>query len=75
MSSLAMPRFFDFHAREAQSTSLLADISLFDVEETIWTASWFDMTSHTCVKKPQKQMLKEKKNMEELEKKIMLFKK
>lgn len=46
ISSIAMPRFLYFHALAAHSTSLLADFSLSLVEETISTASWFEMTSH-----------------------------
>lgn len=47
MSSVATPRFFRFHASTAHSTSLLADLFRSGAEETISTASWLEMTSHT----------------------------
>lgn len=46
-SSTATPRLLRFQARTAHSTSLLADFPLSGVEETISTASWLEITSHT----------------------------
>lgn len=50
ISSMAIPFFLNLHARPAHSTSLLADSSLSGVKETTCTASWLEITSHTCAK-------------------------
>lgn len=47
---MAIPFFLQLHARPAHSTSLLADSSLSGVKETTCTASWLEITSHTCAK-------------------------
>lgn len=56
MSSIAMPRFLVFHARAAHPTSLLAVFFLSGHEETILTASWLEMTSHTWNREMQNEM-------------------
>jgi len=50
ISSMAIPFFLYLQARPAHSTSLLADSSLSGVKETTCTASWLEITSHTCAR-------------------------
>ena len=47
MSSIAIPCLLRFHACTAHSTRRLADLALSGVEDTICTASWLEITSHT----------------------------
>jgi len=47
ISSIAMPRLLRFHARIAHSTKRLDESVLSGVEDTISTASWLEITSHT----------------------------
>ena len=47
ISSIAMPLLLRFHARIAHSTKRLDESVLSGVEDTISTASWLEITSHT----------------------------
>lgn len=47
ISSIAIPFLLRFQARAALSTRRLAAFALSGVEDTISTASWLDITSHT----------------------------